>query len=732
MRKRPLCMICTVVIIMQIFLLAAGIRRIVPATEPFNAFEGEQVNVSGQIYRKEKSSNGQILYLKDASVQHQNHKLEKIKITVYDKENKNVALGNRVFVSGRLRFFDVPRNFGNYHQKFYYEKQGISMSVFSGKLKMLSRKVWKVRNQLAVFREKCHRIVCETLGAEKGGMISAILLGEKSEVNSKWKELYQVNGIGHILAISGLHLSFIGNLFYSGLRKAGMSCKAAGGVVGFFLVLYTVMTGAGVSTLRALIMFLIKIGADIAGRVYDLPTSLSVSAAIIVCWRPQYVFDAGFLLSFGAVLGIILLKPVLEKLFPCEKKWLESIYFSLAIQLFLFPITLYFFFEVPTYALFLNMIVIQLMPFLLGLAFFGVTVSFLWQSFGVWILKGSGVFLTLYNRLCEAVIELPNPRIVFGKPKWQQVVLCYLFLLLFILYMQRKEEKVEKRYRKIGIFLCIFLFVIPHHFSKGQLEVTMLDVGQGDGIFMRGPTGVTYFIDGGSSDVKNVGKYRIEPFLKAKGVEKLNYVFISHGDLDHLSGIDEMLERQKTGVAIENLVLPPKAVWDKTLTKLSNKALRYGTRVFVLEKGRQLVEEKLTLECIFPNDAYEGEIGNASSMVLSLQYGEFDALFTGDVEGEGEELLQEEIKKTYDVLKVAHHGSKNSTKEEILNKVQAKIGLISSGRKNSYGHPHKELLERLEKAKVKAYGTKENGSVTIKTDGQKMELECYLFSLQKN
>lgn len=511
-----------------------------------------------------------------------------------------------------------------------------------------------------------------------------------------------------------------------------MSCKAAGGVVGFFLVLYTVMTGAGVSTLRALIMFLIKIGADIAGRVYDLPTSLGMAAAIIVCWRPQYVFDAGFLLSFGAVLGIILLKPVLEKLFPCEKKWLESIYFSLAIQLFLFPITLYFFFEVPTYALFLNMIVIPLMPFLLGLAFFGVTVSFLWQSFGVWILKGSGVFLTLYNRLCEAVIELPNPRIVFGKPKWQQVVFCYLFLLLFVIYMQKKEEKVEKRYRKTGIFLCIFLFVLPHHFYKGQLEVTMLDVGQGDGIFMRGPTGVTYFIDGGSSDVKNVGKYRIEPFLKAKGVEKLNYVFISHGDLDHLSGIDEMLERQKTGVAIENLVLPPKAVWDKTLRKLSNKALRYGTRVFVLEKGRQLVEEKLTLECIFPNDAYEGEIGNASSMVLSLQYGEFDALFTGDVEGEGEELLQEEIKKTYDVLKVAHHGSKNSTKEEILNKVQAKIGLISSGRKNSYGHPHKELLERLEKAKVKAYGTKENGSVTIKTDGQKMELECYLFSLQKN
>ena len=113
----------------------------------------------------------------------------------------------------------------------------------------------------------------------------------------------------------------------------------------------------------------------------------------------------------------------------------------------------------------------------------------------------------------------------------------------------------------------------------------MLDVGQGDGIFLCGPEKVTYLIDGGSSDVKQVGKYRIEPFLKAKGVETVDYVFVSHGDLDHLSGIDEMLARQKTGITIKNLVLPAKKVWDKTLTKLANKAIRFRTKVFVLQKG---------------------------------------------------------------------------------------------------------------------------------------------------
>ena len=218
MRKRPLCMVCTVLITTQIFLLVAGIRKMVPVTELFKAFEGKQVNVSGQIYRKEKSSNGQILYLKDAYIQYRNHKLEKIKITVYDKEKKNLALGNQVFVGGTLRFFDIPRNFGNFNQKFYYEKQEISMSVFSAKLRVLSGKVWKIRNQLSIFREKCYQIVHNALGEEKGGMISAILLGEKREVNPKWKELYQVNGIGHILAISGV--CFLCWVFLIGERMA--------------------------------------------------------------------------------------------------------------------------------------------------------------------------------------------------------------------------------------------------------------------------------------------------------------------------------------------------------------------------------------------------------------------------------------------------------------------------------------------------------------------------------
>lgn len=218
MKKRPLCMVCVGIITMQIFLLVVGIRKMVPATDTLKNFEEKQVHVLGCIYKKEKSSNGQILYLKDVHIQHQNHKLENMRIIVYNKQKKKFALGNKIFVSGKLRFFDVPRNFGNYNSKFYYEKQGITISIFSPKIKIVSRDVWLIRNQLEILKEKGQQIICEILGKEKGGIISAILLGEKSAINSKWKELYQVNGIGHILAISGV--CFLCWVFMIGERMA--------------------------------------------------------------------------------------------------------------------------------------------------------------------------------------------------------------------------------------------------------------------------------------------------------------------------------------------------------------------------------------------------------------------------------------------------------------------------------------------------------------------------------
>ena len=162
--------------------------------------------------------------------------------------------------------------------------------------------------------------------------------------------------------------------------------------------------------------------------------------------------------------------------------------------------------------------------------------------------------------------------------------------------------------------------------------------------------------------MKKVGEYRIEPYLLSQGIGSLDYVFVSHGDQDHISGIKEMVQRQKTGVTIKRLVLPTQTVWDDALKELAELAAEEGILVFTMEKGQCLTEGKLSLTCIQPGKGEMEETGNSASLVLALRYGDFDMLFTGDVEGEGEKHLVDHLQGEYsecvwDVLKAAHHGS---------------------------------------------------------------------------
>lgn len=299
----------------------------------------------------------------------------------------------------------------------------------------------------------------------------------------------------------------------------------------------------------------------------------------------------------------------------------------------------------------------------------------------------------------------------------------------------QKAEKTEAGVRTIlkrivyggGMLLLITAFCFStaiSHGKKGELKVIMLDVGQGDGIYIRTPSGMHILIDGGSSDVSEVGKYRLEPFLESQGVKELDYVFITHGDGDHTSGIVEMLNNQTLGIKIHTIVLTTEKTIDESLLKIVKLAFQNDTKVVVMEKGEYIQDEEMTLTCLSPAKDYDGEVGNASSMVLDLQYREFDMLFTGDLEQEGEkELAESWILRDYDILKVGHHGSKNSTSEDLLEAVRPEIAFISAGKENQYGHPHQETLERLSEAGCKIFSTQECGAISIVTDGEYVSME---------
>ncbi|MEG0721508.1 MAG: DNA internalization-related competence protein ComEC/Rec2, partial [Lachnospiraceae bacterium] len=682
----------------------------------------EQVTARGQIYKKEQKEKYQVLYLKNNIITHSGKRIKESHLIVYDQTFLPCSIGNRIVANGKVQFFEPERNPGNFNQKFYYQKEHIHGSIWSQQITIENKKINFLSEGLFQLRNRWTGIFYHALGHQDGAVLCAVLLGEKGELDPELKELYQKNGIAHILAISGLHISFLGLGLYQLLRKAGCSYKVAGTAGVTVLSLYVLMIGMGVSSIRAYLMFVLRIGADVTGRAYDMTTSAAIAAGCIIMWRPLYLFDAGFLLSFGAICGIAVICPAVALLFPCKCRGLQGLSTSLGIHLMMLPILLYFFFEFPLYSFFLNLIVIPLMSVLLGVAMVGSATAFIWWGGGAFILKSCKLILVIYEWLCQVGIQLPFSRIVFGQPKWQQIVLYYAGLLI-VVWLGYHRMSYKKAVTGIAIMLLAGMVAVCGfgHQNRGKVRAVMLDVGQGDGIFLKGPKGFNYFFDGGSSDVKQVGKYRMEPFLKSQGVGTLDYVFISHGDADHFNGIEEMLKRQKVGIFIKTLVLPCEEVQDDVLKKLAQTAKKAGTKVMLIEPQEFVREGMMTIRCVQPGSEFDGELGNESSLVFSITFQKFDMLLTGDVEGAGEELLTKGGKlKPYDVLKVAHHGSQNSTSEEFLQQVQPDYALISAGRENRYGHPHTVTLEKLKKMGSKIYGTPENGAIEMITNGEKL------------
>lgn len=797
--------------------------------------------LQGQVYQTEQRSDYQRLYLKNNSIRYQNQTFQESRIIIYTDSELQIHIGNTVRAKGEVSFFENARNPGNFDQKRYYQIRDIHGMIWADEICLLDTGVWKWRSGIADFRRRWQEALVSALGREDGTALGAMMLGEKSEMDQELKMLYQVNGIGHILAISGLHLSFIGIGMYKILRRVAGSYPI-GGIFGIlFLMLYIFMVGFTVSAVRALVMFLFRVGADMAGRHYDAPTALSAAAVAVLVWRPLSLYDGGFWLSFGAVLAILTVVPALQggmkRSFPEDKgnkmgksnristvyricmSIVQGLTASIGINLILLPVLLYYFFEFPIYSLFLNLFVIPLMSVILFMGMAGslFSVCFLPLSGACfWICGG---ILRLYEMSCNLALTLPGARFVAGRPEIWQIAAYYGILVIVLLLLREKNRLMEyaddvddvegaesKRYKpcrrgiasrkhaglglgsgmqknvvresdvcvqkyavsksnagiqkrmvskldvgvqkravRLGRFALVLgmagIIILTHRWGeRGKLTTVVIDVGQGDGIFMRGPEGGTYLVDGGSSDVKKVGQYRIEPFLKSQGVGALDYVLISHGDSDHMNGMEELMERQNIGVKIKTLVLPVLEVWDEALAELAKKARDYGIRVVVIEPGQSIREGDMAIICIQPGipgteaenrelegrDAEEGyEPGNAASMVLAVRYGEFDMLLTGDVEKEGEEQLAKRLEEqyqncTWEVLKTAHHGSKNSSSEEFLRQVQPVYALVSAGQENRYGHPHQETIERLIDVGSKIYSTQENGAVIVEIDDGKI------------
>ena len=746
MIKRKLVMACLFVLAVQlarVCLLADTKDQQMTLAEEIP--DGTEVSVSGTVEWVREKEKITAVCLRKNQVRYAGTILKESKLVVCirpDQLKEQLNIGDKVIAEVEKESFDAARNPGNFDQKEYYRKQGIHVKVRADTLEKQSEK------SLLYDRKKLSGQLQTKMGSYYGGTMSAILLGEKSGLDEEMRKLYQKNGMGHLLAISGLHMSLIGMGLYSFLRKAGTSFFTAGMAGSSFLLLYTGMTGNGIASQRAWIMFAMRMGAEITGREYDALTGLAAAAVWICLRQPLYLTDAGFLLSFGAILGIILIEPVYagekaeKEKKEREKKpvFLKGLSASFAVNTVLMGPVLWFYYEIPVYSVILNLVVIPLLPVAMGAGLLGLGILRFSERAGGGCLNLCKAILWIYDRIGELAARLPVSRWVTGKPPLYLLVIYYgLILWICIWFYRLKERRTEKEQRKTksrerwmgvpGILLVCLSVLLPGscwlmHQVQGQVTVTVLDVGQGDGICIRMPGGKNCLIDGGSSDVSSVGAYRIEPYLLYCGIRNIDYAFVSHGDEDHISGIRELLEDQRLGIGIRTLVLPAEEYWDEKLKELAVLAAENGTRIAEIHAGEQVVdgtgEQKMSLRCIGPEMGLS-ESGNAASMVLQAEYGNFSMLLTGDVEGAGEkQLVKSGRLGKCRILKAAHHGSKNSGTEEFLDAVEPQIVLISAGRGNRYGHPHEETLERLKSRNCQVYSTQQCGAVTIQSDGKKL------------
>ncbi|WMJ87747.1 DNA internalization-related competence protein ComEC/Rec2 [Anaerocolumna sp. MB42-C2] len=605
--------------------------------------------VQGQLVMIQNKGEYQVLTLKHNMISLNNiYKYINGKITIYTSSKDQYKIGNILFAEGDIKKFQKASNPGQFNEYQYNRMLYIYYKMNADVINIINHKYSIFPQVLYDIKIKLVEVYNKMLPKKNAGILSAMILGEISLLDPEIKQLYQQSGISHILAISGLHVSLLGLCLFQFLKHLKIPLILNAGISIFIIFSYGVLTNFSVSTNRAVVMLIILIFAGLIGRTYDLLSATAISALLILIQSPLQITNAGFLLSFGAILGIGLVNPILSVLIPYRNNFWDGLKTSISIQIITLPIILYFFYEFPTYSVLINMIILPSSSIIILLAILAGLIGCINLPLGVVMIGGVHYLLNFYEWICREASKLPFRTFLMGRPDlW--ILIAYYIIVLLLIYFYKKIK------RKICVLLLSFLVIIFMKSKPLSLTVTFLDVGQGDGIFLLSPSGTTYMIDGGSSDVSKVGQYRLAPFFKANGIEALDYAIVTHMDSDHISGLKELIKGMedsngiksptiyKGNIMIRNLLLPDILKKDEVYEELVSMAEEKGIKITYIKRGDSIKDGDIYFNCLHPDANYSFTSRNAYSTVLSISYKEFDLLLTGDLEADGEEMVLQEL-----------------------------------------------------------------------------------------
>lgn len=558
---------------------------------------------------------------------------------------------------------------------------------------------------------------------EVAGYMKSLLLGVGDEVDLETANMYADLGLSHVLAISGLHVTLVSSMFMWCLERVGMRRRSALVTTACLLVGYVLLVGASASAVRSGMMGGVGLASQVAGKKVDGKDVWAGVLIVMLLTDPYQLWHIGFQLSFAVTLGLIILVPFSQDVLVRIPLWIRTLLaVTLAAQVVSFPFLIYHFHQFSMASWLVNLVVTPILSLVvLPLGYIALVAGMIHPFLASWPVLLS---TELLHWLHEPLFVMQKWRIPFSHwphPSWWWLVLYTGFLIvlpiLWKLGYHRQRDVI------VCITLFIGLFVLARQpFSAGdEVRITFLDVGQGDSIVVEISDQKVYLIDAGGTlglpvreswrekrDPYEVGKDVLLPFLRARGIEKIDRVVMTHGDMDHIGGMAAIVPRFSIGSVLVNGITP-----EGKQREILHQLQREGVPILTGSPGQTWSDlPGVEWTWLWPGQTSEAS-GNDASVVLRLTaYGK-SVLFTGDIEHEGERAVVQLGMSEVDVLKVAHHGSSSSSTEELLASLGPKAVVISVGANNRYGHPSREVLQRFKKMGSQVFRTDMNGAVTL-------------------
>lgn len=655
------------------------------------------------------------------------------------KDEIGLKFGDEIIFSSKFEAPYTERNEGGFDYSQYLKTKKIAGSVMSksenirlvgqNKINILARITNDLKNALL---NKTYKI----LPKDEAGLCAALLLGDKSKINNDIENSFREASLSHMLAISGAHISYILLGVSTVLSYLKIHKRWAKTFICMFLLFFMFLAGESPSIVRACIMAILNLVAEMLFEKSDTFNNLGISAFIILLFNPYALLDISFQLSFGGTIGIVTFVELLYNIKLKRKgitkrkdqeekngkiqgrKYSEFTYkiliyieqttiMSLAANIVITPIMLHNFSSISLVFIISNLLATPIMGIclILGMIFL---VSLIITPLAYVVAFLLGPLLKIFILVASFSSNIPFSKILMPTPKIWQILIYYLIIIIYFFKddIQKVYPKILDNYKKIIIFLII-LTLLPYGLAvipTNKLEIHFIDVGQGDSMLIITPSKKKILVDGGGSEFGtfDVGKQTLLPYLLNKSIISIDYLLFTHFDSDHCQGLLTVLE----SINVKNVIIGEQGKECENFEKFSELVkLKHTNKITVKAGDTVTIDKECNFEILFPDtDLIKQNILNNNSIVAKFWYKDYSVLLTGDIEKIAEEKLIRKYKDTKkleaNILKVAHHGSKSSSIQQFLDEVKPEIALIGVGEKNTFGHPNDGVLERLENLRL--------------------------------